>query len=159
MSDYTIQVYEPQQRNSGIVGGKWLQRTKLTNPDTGRPFQASDFEVGKILTINCHKFQLDQATEFAMSYMESDPDDFPQADLYNIVTPFQHAIKARKLDPKLVFDQNSTRGRMNTNQLIAAFQSVGIPLSQHQALTIMRRYQVTSEPNILTSREFLQFAQ
>ena len=159
MADDTVQVYEPPQRNSGIIGGKWLQRTKLINPDTGRAFQASDFEVGKVVTINCSKFMLDQATEFAMSYMESDPDDFPQADLVSIIMPFQEAIKAKRLDPKTVFDNNSTRGRMNIPQLIAAFQSVGVPLSQHQALTVMRRYQVASEPNILTSREFLSFAQ
>ena len=158
MSDDTVQVYEPPQRNSGIIGGKWLQRTKLINPDTGRAFQASDFEVGKVVTINCSKFMLDEATEFAMSYMESDPDDFPQADLVSIVTPLQQAIRARKLDPKTVFDQNSTRGRMNTTQLVQAFGSVGIPITQHQALTVMRRYQVPSEPNILTAREFLQFA-
>ena len=158
MSDDTIQVFEQPQRNSGVIAGKWLQRTKLTNPETGRPFQASDFEVGKILTINCSKFQLDEATEFAMSYMESDPDNFPQSDLVRIVTEFQTAIKAKGYDANTIFESNSARGKMSISGLIAAYQSVGLSLSRHEAITIMRRYQSDNDPNTLSLREFLSFA-
>jgi hypothetical protein len=158
MSDDTIQVFEPPQRNSGVVAGKWLQRTKLINPDTGRSFQASDFEVGKVVTINCSKFQLDEATEFAMSYMESDPDTFQQSDLFHIVNELQTAIKSKNLDRRKLFEQYSRNGKLNLDGLLQIYQECGLNISKHEAITVMRRYQLENEPNTLTIKEFLQFA-
>ena len=33
LSDDTILVFEPPQRNSGIIGGKFLERRKIKKPD------------------------------------------------------------------------------------------------------------------------------
>jgi hypothetical protein len=85
LSDDTVQIYEPPVRNSGIIGGKFLQRMRIKNPETGDYFRASDLEVGRIVTLNKQRFQLMEATEYAMPYMEADPETFPQADLAQIV--------------------------------------------------------------------------
>jgi hypothetical protein len=45
--------------NSGILSNKWLAKTKLINPDTGKPFQVEDFEPGKVITLNAFKFRLE----------------------------------------------------------------------------------------------------
>lgn len=47
-----VQIYEPPVRNSGIIGGKFLQRGRYynTEPEEGgppRPFKPSDFDTGK----------------------------------------------------------------------------------------------------------------
>jgi len=149
MADDTIQVFEPPQRNSGIVAGKWLQRTKLVNPETGRPFQASDFEVGKTVTINCSKFTLDEATEFAMSLMESNPDEFPAADLQKIVIGFQDAIKKKGLKKEDLVD--SKMRSIDSNELIQIFRKAGVTIRKHEALTVLRRYGTNGE---MTVKEF-----
>jgi len=66
--DNTISVYEPVVRNSGVVGGKFLERTfePVKKPGSNVHYMARDFTVGNVLTINSHKFQLlatDKASE------------------------------------------------------------------------------------------------
>merc|ERR1719482_2066723 len=49
LSDDTLSIFEPPQRNSGFIGGKFLERGKHTNVDTGKFFDKDDFKVnGKI---------------------------------------------------------------------------------------------------------------
>ncbi|OHT05866.1 hypothetical protein TRFO_26209 [Tritrichomonas foetus] len=155
LNDDTIQIYEPPQRNSGIVAGKFLQRTKMKNPETGEYFKPSDLEVGRIVTINGLKFQLLQATEYAMSYMEADPDNFPQADLVSIVERLRYAIKQTGRTPKEIFTEYSDHGKMDVNRLMDLFRGVGFEITRHEALTVMRRYQ---KDDALTLREFLNIA-
>jgi len=45
LADDTVSIYEPPQRNAGIIGGKFLQRQKARNP-AGQPSKAADFFVG-----------------------------------------------------------------------------------------------------------------
>ena len=66
--DNTVSVFEPPMRNSGIVGGKFLERTMepVRKPDSRAPYTARDFVVGNSLTIHSHTFTLlttDAATE------------------------------------------------------------------------------------------------
>ena len=53
LSDDTILVFEPPQRNSGIIGGKFLERGRVKKPD-GESYYAAQVS----LTINflkCHR--------------------------------------------------------------------------------------------------------
>lgn len=159
LSDDTIQIYEPPQRNSGIVAGKFLQRTKMKNPETGEYFKASDLEIGRIVTINGLRFQLLEATEYAMSYMEADPDNFPQADLVSIIEKLRFAIKQTGKTPKELFTEYSDHGKMDVNNLMQLFKGVGFEITLHEAMTVMRRYQIDNDVHSFTLREFLQIAQ
>lgn len=159
LSDDTLQIYEPPQRNSGIVAGKFLQRTKMKNPETGEYFKPSDLEIGRIVTINGLRFQLLQATEYAMSYMEADPDSFPQADLVSIIQKLRYAIKQSGRTPKEIFTQYSDHGKMDINNLMEMFKGLGFEVTLHEATTVMRRYQLDNDNQTFTLREFLQIAQ
>jgi hypothetical protein len=159
LSDDTVQIYEPPQRNSGIVAGKFLQRTKLKNPETGDYFRASDLEVGAVVTINKNAFRLLQATEYAMSYMEADPETFRQSDLAGILEKLRAGIKESGKAPKELFTQYSDHGKMDIGALMGLFQGLGCPISAHEALTVLRRYQMDSDTQAVTLREFLAFAQ
>jgi len=49
LSDDTMSIFEPPQRNSGFIGGKFLERGKHKNVDTGKFFDKDDFKMnGKI---------------------------------------------------------------------------------------------------------------
>lgn len=50
LADDTISIYEPPVKNSGITGGKYLKRTKVTKPGSTPEnpiyYEASDFTIG-----------------------------------------------------------------------------------------------------------------
>merc|ERR1712025_1365271 len=49
LSDDTMSIFEPPQRNSGFISGKFLERGKHMNADTGKFFAKEDFKLnGKI---------------------------------------------------------------------------------------------------------------
>lgn len=70
MSDDTLAIFEPAQRNSGIMGGKFLQRQRVKNTATGAYFKSSDLYVGATVQINIHKFVLQQTDEASVKLME-----------------------------------------------------------------------------------------
>ncbi len=41
LSDDTLAIFEPIMKNSGIVGGKYLERRQVTHADSYRPRQGS----------------------------------------------------------------------------------------------------------------------
>ena len=51
LSDDTVLVFEPPQRNSGIIGGKFLERRKVKKPDGVTHYSAEVNEV--MLIIDC----------------------------------------------------------------------------------------------------------
>jgi hypothetical protein len=46
VADDTISVFEPHQRNSGIIGGKFLERKKIKKPDSDSYYETADFYIG-----------------------------------------------------------------------------------------------------------------
>eukprot|EP00455_Lapot_gusevi_P014176 TRINITY_DN1701_c0_g3_i4.p1 TRINITY_DN1701_c0_g3~~TRINITY_DN1701_c0_g3_i4.p1 ORF type:complete len:543 (+),score=175.15 TRINITY_DN1701_c0_g3_i4:61-1689(+) len=71
MADDTLSIYEKQQRNSGFLGGKFLERSRVRNPETTQFYQVSDMGVGNILVINKHRFVLMEADEYTRKLLES----------------------------------------------------------------------------------------
>jgi hypothetical protein len=59
LHDDTLLVYEPPIRNSGIVGGKFLEKTKYEHESGARYITADDFEVGQVTKINYFSFIID----------------------------------------------------------------------------------------------------
>lgn len=56
--DDTIQVYEVCDRNSGRIGGKFLERKSFKNPATGRYYEEKHFAIGQTIFLNEFKFQI-----------------------------------------------------------------------------------------------------
>lgn len=69
LSDDTISVFEPEKRNSGIVHGKFIERSKIMNPSGGY-YQAEDIYVGAVVNFRSHQFVITDADEYALSYAE-----------------------------------------------------------------------------------------
>merc|ERR1719242_194085 len=70
LTDDTLTIYERPLRNSGFMGGKFLERTKVRNkPEDNRWFVPEDFYVGAKVVINGFHFDLietDKQTENIM---------------------------------------------------------------------------------------------
>jgi len=76
MNNDTVSIFERFQRNSGFIGGKFLERSRMTNPASGLFFKPHDFSVNAQLTINQHEFVLLEADNWTEKFMANNPDCF-----------------------------------------------------------------------------------
>jgi hypothetical protein len=79
LADDTVSVFEKFQRNSGFVGGKFLERSRLKNAATGGYFAPADFVVGKEVTINGFRYLLEATDQHTQDFMDGNPHLFATA--------------------------------------------------------------------------------
>ncbi|KAL8623691.1 hypothetical protein ACOMHN_004756 [Nucella lapillus] len=81
LADDMLTIYEPQVRNSGIIGGKFLERTRVAKPgsapDAPEYYGPQDFFIGAVIEIFNHRFVITGADAFVLSYMEEHSSQFP----------------------------------------------------------------------------------
>lgn len=94
--DDTIQVYEVCDKNSGRIGGKFMERKKHRNPISTSYYVERDFLLGHTIFLGGFKFQLLKADEYTEKYMEDNPDIFPQASLNTVVAKIKKGGQAFK---------------------------------------------------------------
>lgn len=80
VADDTIGIFEPPVRNSGIIGGKFLERQKVYAPNTRVAYAESDLYVGNVLDIFNRNFELLDADEFTFQYMENNKHIYIRSD-------------------------------------------------------------------------------
>jgi len=68
--DDTIKVHEVAERNSGRIGGKFLDRKGHINPVTGAAYTEKDMTLGQLLILGGHKFRLVKCDEYSDKYFE-----------------------------------------------------------------------------------------
>uniref|UniRef100_A0A3B4AJK2 DM10 domain-containing protein n=1 Tax=Periophthalmus magnuspinnatus TaxID=409849 RepID=A0A3B4AJK2_9GOBI len=70
-----ISIYEKSSRNSGIIGGKFLEKTRIPKPDssTENPqfYSPTDFAIGSTVEVFGHRFVLTDADRYVLTYLES----------------------------------------------------------------------------------------
>lgn len=73
MNNDTISIFEKFERNSGFVGGKFLERCRMQNPATLQWYNPTDLHVGNQLEINKFQFELIEADNFTVEFMKNNP--------------------------------------------------------------------------------------
>jgi hypothetical protein len=68
-------------RNSGVIGGKFLECTRVRKPGHGtwdNPvfYTPEDYAIGAVIEIFRHKFLIIDTDLHVLKYMESRPDEF-----------------------------------------------------------------------------------
>ena len=72
LADDSISVYEPEQKNSGILKGKFLHRNRYKNVDKNDEFLTlSDLQIGGNVKINGHSFHVLSADQYTEAYMNT----------------------------------------------------------------------------------------
>jgi Ca2+-binding EF-hand superfamily protein len=146
LSDDTVSVFEPPQRNSGVVGGKFLERGRIRKPgqeifksQTSEYYHAKDLFVGAEVTFNDHIFIIENADEYAMQYMESRGNEFDKADINSIFTKLKANCSDCDLKQKLssMFNLDTNTG-CTYDQFAEALTSLG--LVEHEIATLARRF-------------------
>ncbi|KAJ3413555.1 EF-hand domain-containing protein 1 [Chytridiales sp. JEL 0842] len=78
LADDTMTIYEPPQRNAGIIGGKFMERTRvlkpgstLSSPSGPEYYDTKDLHVGATIEVFRRRFVLLDADEYVFNYLES----------------------------------------------------------------------------------------
>lgn len=94
LADDTLVINEEKIKNSGIDGGKFLERKKLRIPSGERYYRPDDFALGRVMEINRHRFLLTDTTEFTLAYMEEKK--FPESDWDVVGAKMRDVLSSRK---------------------------------------------------------------
>lgn len=129
--DDKIMVSEMQQRNSGHMGGKFAEKRKQKNPETGRYFELTDFYVGKTVNIAAQPLQIIRADEHCLQFLEARPEQFPYAD------PIACAMR---LDPLASHPELQSAEGVDPDRLKALAEAAGSALVDHEVITLLRRF-------------------
>ena len=80
LAENALMIREPPVRNSGVMGGNFLAKSKLKHPKTGAPVMAHDLFVGATIDLAAHTFTIRNADEATLKFMEQRPKQFKLAD-------------------------------------------------------------------------------
>jgi len=130
-ADNGVSVWECKSRNSGHAEGKFAERSRKQNPDTGTWFQPLDFQVGSVVTVNSTPFTLTDADEGTYNYMEQNCKDFPVADVNLILR------KVSKLQGDFA---NRETPCISFEQFRSVASAGGVELTQHECATLARSF-------------------
>jgi len=90
LSDDMITIFEPHQRNSGIIGGKFLERTRIAKPDCDPQnpiyYGIGDFAIGANIVVLKHRFEIINADQYVLKYLESNPGKYPSETIESLRT-------------------------------------------------------------------------
>lgn len=141
MQDQTMTIFEEKKKMNGFKGGRFLNKMKVINPQTGKNYTDSSLAVGNILQISGRTFELEDAPEYTLCLMESNPKRFLQSDMqYSIELLAAYADK-HNIDLNAVFEEkdvvkSSVVSSKEAEEILFSF-SPDFP--KQCAITILRR--------------------
>jgi EF-hand domain-containing protein 1 len=150
LSDDTVAIYESPRRNSGFRGGKFLERRQATKPGSKDTYKVVDFYVGAVIDVYNTKFLLEDADDYALGYMESEPQMFSYSDVDQITKKIQGILKDRKLDLGAgfkAFDSDGS-GYISLAEFRDAIIGMELGLAEQEIYTLMRRYDLDDDGKI-----------
>jgi hypothetical protein len=140
-ADDEVSVFELESRNSGHKAGKFAEKRRMRNPDTGRYFELKDFYIGCTVKVASQPFNIVRADEHCLTYLEARPDEFPYAD------PRQCALK---LAPLADERQMQDEGGVDPDLVADLAAQKGVGLLDHEMVTLLRFFDMGGEePKIL----------
>lgn len=148
LSDDTISFFEPPLRNSGIIGGKFLERGRIKKvgqeifkSEMSEYITASDLFVGAKVVFNNFDFVITDADEYAFRYMEQHAAEFPQANMSLILGKIRAgaAAKSKEVKQMIADADGASSGKVPYETFRNILTSVG-GLSEHEIMTVGRHY-------------------
>lgn len=159
--DDTMAIYEPPQRNSGVVGGKFLDRgvyNHYTSSNVKVPFRKQDFYNDAIIAGEFapqQKIKLVEADEQTLNYCESHPEDFPYSDIQKISDMLcDYAQKQHISLPSLCSKYKPGATDLLKEEFDVLMQQAGVKsiVNQHQWLTLCRY--IAKDEALVNIKEF-----
>ena len=95
LSDDSILIFEKAIPNSGMKGGKFLERMKLKLPDGSRYYRETDLYIGAHLALGGHPMVLTEADAYCYNYMAVH-DGFPFSHVELVIEQLSELFKDRQ---------------------------------------------------------------
>ncbi|XP_049621178.1 EF-hand domain-containing protein 1 [Suncus etruscus] len=118
-----ISIFEPPVRNSGILGGKYLGRTKIAKPLSSVEdpvyYSPSDFFIGAVIEVFGHRFIILDTDEYVLKYMESNAAQYSPEALTSVQNHFR---KQEDAVPEL--EKKQTEEATGVQELEALIEAV-----------------------------------
>merc|ERR1711959_34862 len=140
LADDTMGVYEPPARNSGFMGGKFMERCRVKNPGSDMFYKPTDMHVGSVMEFRRHRFILIEADEYTLNYMENKK--FPSSDVQSIVDKLKEKFLEQNVairDTFRRFDRDHS-GVLNMDEFREALRKFNFDVSDQELITIMRKF-------------------
>lgn len=156
LSDDSIMVHEPPVRNSGIGGGRFLERGRVKVP--GQPpystklpeyYNYKDMFVGNVLQLNNFHFVLYDADEYCYKFMEKNPNMFQYSNLTNVLRKFRSLNKDEliaDLDANFKKNDSFNSGVIGFTGFFSALKNVfGDQLNEQEIITLARAFSLEAK--------------
>lgn len=111
LADDMISIYEPPIRNSGIIGGKFLEGTRISKPDCDREkpvfYGPADLSIGATICVFRHRFIILDCDDYVLTSLIENKETFPaslQPQLQKTIQSIQdHKTKMETKKTKMPF--------------------------------------------------------
>jgi len=146
LADDSVGVWELKQRNSGHAEGKFAQKSRKKNPETGQWFCAKDFAIGKTVEINSTPFILIGADLGTLQKMEDNCLDYPVSNA--------NLVRTKVLGLEGAFQNVQAIASDDLKRM--AHERLGVELLDHELLTLTRRFgesELADTPGVIHSEK------
>ncbi|EAY11807.1 hypothetical protein TVAG_458790 [Trichomonas vaginalis G3] len=143
LCDKTMAIFEANVPNSGFRAGKFLQRTRVRNPETKKFFEPEAFYVGAKIQASGRVFELLDAAPHTFCLMEANSDQFPDADISSVVNKLSQVCMGQTKNLRPLFEnydkaKTGIVEKSEAEQVLSSFQP---ELSRHSIVTILRAFE------------------
>jgi EF-hand domain-containing protein 1 len=143
--DDTIQVYEVCDKNSGRIGGRFMERKKQCSPITNSYYTERDFMIGRTVALAGFKFMLTSADEYTEKYMEDNGDVFPEASFRAVIRKIKagasnfDSLQAYCIDLLAKLDKNGDKF-IDFEEFTNGLRNMRINVTNQEAHALMRHF-------------------
>ena len=151
--DDTIQIYEICDKNSGRIGGRFMERKKQTDPTSGRYYSEKNFVLGQTVFLVGFKFMLVKADEYTEKYMESNSQVFPEASIDAILDKIKKGAKGYPTLQEYVIalmkilDKNND-GFVDIGEFAEGLKTINIFTTIHEQHALLRKFDFNGDGKV-----------
>ncbi|XP_061580290.1 EF-hand domain-containing family member C2 [Cololabis saira] len=155
LCDDTMSVVETPQKNSGMLGGRFLERRRMKKPgqelfksEPSEYFTAQDLYVGASIYLCGKVFQLLDADEYTLNYMEQHAEEFPKANIGNILSKLRSIPEGKQAEVRkfLALGDPGNTGLIPYQSFRSFLMGLDCGLTEHEVLVVSRCFSERKQP-------------
>ena len=158
LCDDTMAIFEANVPNSGFKAGKFLQRTRVRNPDTNQFFEATAFYVGAKIRASGRVFELVDAAPHTFNLMEANSDIFPDANIQNVLDRIKGICQNEKIELRKLFEAKDPVkcGAVLRDEAEEIFKVFDGKIAKHAIITLLRAFENGNKYNYKQVLEYVK---